>query len=60
MFPEANKCLLCSTKKKTYKNYHYIRKNTMTKSIATHIRNINETFIGIFMGIYILRIYSLL
>ena len=37
--------------KKTYKNYHYIREDTMTKIIAIHIRNTNEAFIGIFMGI---------
>ena len=46
MFPEANKC-----QQKTCKNYPYNREDTMTKTIATHIRNISETFIGIFMGI---------
>ena len=28
----------------------YIREDALTKIIATHIRNINETFIGIFMN----------
>ena len=48
MFPEANKCSLYSTK--TYKNYHFIREDTMTKIISTYIRNTNETFIGIYIG----------
>ena len=51
--------LICSQKQinvlyvqqKTYKNYHYIREDTMIKIIATNIRNTNETFISIFMGI---------
>ena len=44
MLTEVNKCLLYSTKKS--KNDHYIREDTMTKIIATHICNISETFIG--------------
>ena len=40
----------------TYKNSHHNRKDTMTKIIATHIHNINETFIGIFMGILLIYI----
>ena len=49
MFPAANKCPLYPTK--TYKNYLYNREDIMTKIIATHIHNINETFIGIFIDI---------
>ena len=49
--------LICSQKQinvlniqqETYTNYHYIREDTMTKIIATHVRNTNETFIGIVM-----------
>ena len=33
------------------KNYNKNREDTMTNIIATHICNINETFIAIFMGI---------
>ena len=36
---------------KSYKNYHYNREDTMTKIVGTHIRNLNETVIGICMSI---------
>ena len=49
MFPEANKCKLYSTN--SYENYRYNCEGTMTKTIATRIRNINKTFIDISMGI---------
>ena len=34
---------------KTDRNYDCVREDTMPKIIAIHIRNINETFIGIFI-----------
>ena len=34
---------------KTYKKYHHNRGNTMTKIIVTHVSNINETFMCIFV-----------
>ena len=40
-----------SWKEKTLKKYRANGNYTMTKIIATHIRNINETFIAIFMGL---------
>ena len=36
---------------KTYKNYHSIREDTMTKIMATYIRNTNETFISMFRAL---------
>ena len=45
MCPETIKCSLYSTK-----NFHYKREDNVTKIISTHIRNINNTFIGIFIG----------
>ena len=38
-------------KKKIFENYRYNREDTATKIVTTHIRNINETFIGIFIDI---------
>ena len=37
--------------RKIIENYHKNREDSMTKIIATHIRNINETFIDISMDI---------
>ena len=50
MFSEANINTLHIQQKKV-KKYHYNREDTMSSIFATHIGNVNETFIGIFMGI---------